>query len=98
MIPEHIKSKWKLDESNYDSHYLRFNDRQAGISLVFDNEKELYYYNAYCIEISLLKELFSAEYTFLEEALETLDAEFGTWELVAYDKKKSGCGSCAAKN
>ncbi|MDD9950459.1 MAG: hypothetical protein OXT67_02735 [Zetaproteobacteria bacterium] len=98
MIPETIKSKWKLNESNYDSHYLRFQERQAGVSLVFDPDKELYYYNAYCIEMKLLKELFTVEYTFLEEALETIDAEFGTWELTPYDKKKSGCGSCAAKN
>ncbi|MFK7824751.1 MAG: hypothetical protein AB8G05_11370 [Oligoflexales bacterium] len=97
MIAEQRKTQWQLTEENYESDFLRFQDRQAGVSLVYDPCEERYYYNAYCVETKLLKELFSVEYRFLEEALETVNDEFGTWELVSFDKKKSGCGSCVAK-
>lgn len=97
MIAQQRKTQWQLTEENYESDYLRFQDRQAGVSLVYDPYEERYYYNAYCVEMKLVKELFSVEYRFLEEALETINDEFGTWELVSFDKKKSGCGSCVAK-
>lgn len=86
----------QLTEFNYEYSYLQFQDRQAGISLVYSPEEERYYYNAYCIEMKNLKELFTVEYLFLEEALETINAEFFGWELKSFDKK-SGCSSCAAK-
>ena len=97
MIAQQRKDQWQLTEENYESDFLRFQERQAGVSLVYDPAEERYYYNAYCVETKLLKELFSVEYRFLEEALETINDEFGTWELVSFEKKKSGCGSCVAK-
>ena len=88
----------KITEENYQSHFLRFQKRQAGISLVFCPEREKYTYNTYCIEAELLKELFSVEHDYLEDALKLLEDEFPTWELTPYEsKKKSGCSSCAAK-
>ena len=100
MIPLRAlrKAKWRLTEENYDSSFLRFHDRQAGVSLVYDPHEGRYYYNAYCAEAKILKQLFSVEYVFLEQALETINDEFGTWELVSFDPKKSGCGSCVAKS
>ena len=88
----------KINEENYQSHFLRFQKRQAGISLVFCPDREKYTYNTYCIESELLKELFSVEHDYLEDALTLLNDEFPTWELVSYEsKQKSGCSSCAAK-
>ncbi len=84
-----------LTEENYDANYLRFNDRQAGVSLVYDLEEERFYYNVYCMDLVLTKELFSVECEFLTDALELVHQEFGTWELVSYEKK--GCSDCAAK-
>ena len=93
-----LPKRWgRLNPQNYDSSVLTFGDRQAGVSLVYDPHKKRYYYNAYCVETKLLKELFTVEYGFLEEALETINGEFGTWELKSLDQKKSGCGDCAAK-
>ena len=90
--------KWgRLNPRNYESSTLRFRDRQAGVSLVYDPGEGRYYYNAYCVETRLMKELFAVEHQYLEDALETINAEFGTWELESFDEKKSGCGSCAAK-
>ncbi len=86
-----------LTPENYDHSFLNFGDRQAGVSLVFSPEDDRFYYNAYCLEAKLLKELFSVEYEFLEDALETINSEFGQWELKSHDKKKEGCGSCVAK-
>lgn len=87
-----------LTSENYLHSYLNFGDRQAGISLVYCHEKEKFYYNAYCLESKLLKELFSVEYEFLEDALVTLNSEFGQWELKSHDKTENkGCDSCAAK-
>jgi hypothetical protein len=85
-----------LTSDNYEYSWLAFEGRQAGISLVFDNEGERFYYNAYCIEGSLLSELFSVEFTYLEDALQLINEEFGTWTLEAFEEK-SGCGSCVAK-
>ena len=86
----------RLDSENYSHTVFRWRDRQAGISLVFDPEMERYSYNAYCIETKLLKELFSCEFAFLEDALELINSEFGNWEMHSLDTK--GCGSCAAKH
>ena len=89
----------KITEDNYQSHFLRFQKRQAGISLVFCPDREKYTYNTYCIEAELLKELLSVEHDYLEDALSLLNEEFPSWELVSYEPKdkKSGCSSCAAK-
>ncbi|MBI2602905.1 MAG: hypothetical protein HYW48_07610 [Deltaproteobacteria bacterium] len=86
-----------LNENNYASSYLSFGQRQAGVSLVFSPEEQKFFYNAYCVEAKLLKELFSVEYEFLEDALETINQEFGQWELVEFEAKKKTCGDCAAK-
>lgn len=91
------RKHWKLTSENYAEKYLRFQDRQAGVSLVYDAEENQYYYNAYCVEAKIVKELFSVEYSFLDEALETINDEFGTWELASFDEKGGGCGNCAAK-
>jgi hypothetical protein len=44
----------------------------------------------------LLKELFTSEYEFLNDALAVVNDEFGQWELVDLSAKE-GCGSCVAK-
>ena len=85
----------KLTADNYDHTVLVFRDRQAGVNIVFDPDDESYSYNAYCLEKKLLKELFTCEYDFLEDALNVINEEFGSWETESFDKK--GCGNCAAK-
>lgn len=94
---KHLKKWGRLNPQNYESNTLRFGDRQAGVSLVYDPDEDRYYYNAYCVETKLLKELFAVEHHFLEDALETINEEFGTWELESFDQKTNDCGSCAAK-
>jgi len=87
-----------LTIDNFQDAALVFQDRQAGVSIVYDLELDKYYYNAYCVELTLLKELFSCEYDFLEDALSVINSEFSTWSLKKLeDKKSTGCGSCAAK-
>ena len=81
---------------NYAHAILQFRDRQAGVSEVYDPECDSYTYNAYCIEATLLKELYSCEFEFLADALAVINDEFGQWELVDLSAK-SGCGSCVAK-
>lgn len=87
----------KLTADNYDQAVFRFQDRQAGVTEIYDPEENLYTYNAYCLEIKLMKELFTVEYDFLEDALELINSEFGSWELREFAAKDSGCGSCVAK-
>ena len=84
-----------LTLDNYTSTVLVFRDRQAGVSEVYDPDEQRFYYNAYCLEKKLLKELYTCEYEFLEDALAVINGEFGTWQTESFDKK--GCGSCAAK-
>jgi hypothetical protein len=84
-----------LNAENYTHSVLTFRDRQAGVSEVYDPATEQFSYNAYCLEKKLIKELFSQEYDFLEDALAVVNDEFGTWQLESFDKK--GCGSCVAK-
>ena len=87
---------WKLTQDNYSHSILQFRDRQAGVSIVYDPDRDTYSYTAYCIEAKLLTELFTCEYDFLEDALAVINDEFGQWELVDLSAK-SGCGSCVAK-
>lgn len=87
----------KLTQDNYSYTYFRFGDRQAGISLVFDPVDDAFVYNAYCVETKLLKELYASEFEFLEDALDHINDEFGTWELGSFEEAKSGCGSCGNK-
>ena len=97
-ISQKRKSEWQINEENYEYTYLRFQDRQAGVNLVFDSFENRFFYNAYCVEVKLLNELFSVEYRYLEDALETINDEFGTWEVGVFDAKKKECGSCVAKS
>lgn len=86
----------KLTSENYDKSFLQFRDRQAGVGVVYCPEENKYFYNSYCIETKVLKELMSVEFDFLEDALELVNDEFSTWEKVDFEPEK-GCGSCAAK-
>lgn len=87
-----------LSEENYENKAFRFRDRQAGVSEIYDPERKLYTYNAYCLEITLLKELFSVEFDYLEDALNLVNEEFGTWDLKdIFPEQGGGCGDCAAK-
>jgi hypothetical protein len=85
-----------LNNENYPYTVFRWRDRQAGISIVFDPESDRYSYNAYCIETKVLKELFSCEFEFLEDALDLVNSEYGNWEMHSLDSK--GCGTCVAKH
>jgi len=87
---------WKLTEENFSHSILQFRDRQAGVSVVYDPDVDSYSYNSYCLEVKLLKELFTCEYEFLEDALAVINDEFGQWEMVDLSAKQ-GCGSCVAK-
>ncbi len=87
----------KLNLENFETHSLTFGDRQAGISLIFDPDDQRYSYNAYCLEKKLIKELFTCEYEFLEDALTAINSEFGNWELKSLIKEKKGCSTCVAK-
>ena len=44
-----------------------------------------------------MKELFTVEYDFLDDALDMINGEFGSWEIDSLGTKKSECGSCIAK-
>jgi hypothetical protein len=90
------KNGWSLTEDNFEYTILQFRERQAGISVIYDPELDRYTYNAYCIETKLLQELFTCEFEFLVDALNTINTEFGSWEKIDLSAKK-GCGSCAAK-
>lgn len=87
----------KLTTNNYLESYLRFQDRQAGVGVVYSPEEKRYYYNAYCLEMKLIKELMSVEFEYLDDALEFIDDEFGTWDIKNYEEKQSGCSGCVAK-
>jgi hypothetical protein len=88
----------KLTEKNYMEACLRFRDRQAGVGVVYCPDEKRYYYNAYCLETKLVKELMSVEYEFLDDALEFIDDEFGTWEIEKFEESESsGCSTCVAK-
>ena len=92
-----MQSTKKITDKNFQESYLIFQDRQAGIGLVYCPKDEKYFYNVYCLELKLMKELFSVEYEFLDDALTALNGEFGHWEMKTYEDKQSGCGNCAAK-
>ncbi|WP_141731056.1 tyrosine-protein phosphatase [Oligoflexus tunisiensis] len=87
----------QLNDLNFMEKVYRFEDRQAGVSLIYDPDDNIYTYNAYCLETHIMKELFTVEQEYLDDALDLINAEFGSWELVDLSGKSSGCGSCAAK-
>ena len=70
-----------ITEDNYSYSYYNFEDRQSGISLVYSPSKKSYLYNVYCIEQTLLKELFTVEYDFLEDAINNV---LDTWILASF--------------
>lgn len=87
-----------LTTENYDAKVLRFQDRQAGVSLIFDPDKDLFTYNAYCLELKSLKELFSIEFDELTDALDLVNSEFSEWTLAdVYSKKSCACKSKSQK-
>ena len=90
------QNNYTMTEENYSYSYYSFEDRQSGISLVYSPSKKSYLYNVYCLEQTLLKELFTVEYDFLEDALKTVNSEFGNWKLKTFEEKKSSCSSCTA--
>jgi hypothetical protein len=92
-----METQDQLSIDNYMAKVFRFNDRQAGISLIYDPNRDCFTYNAYCLETKIMKELFTVECDFLDDALSLINQEFGTWDLVDLVEEKSGCGSCAAK-
>ena len=87
-----------LTRENFLHTALRFRDRQAGVSVIFDPKTQQYTYNAYCIETKLVEELFTCEYDDLDDAVALIQSEFGTWESFDLNEKKSGCSSCVAKH
>ena len=93
-----------LTPDNFTSMALRHLDRQAGVSMIYDPDDDIFVYNAYCLELKLLKELFSQECTTLEEALEMINAEFGGWTLADLAVEHKGCaagtcgGGCCGKH
>lgn len=87
----------KMDAENFQEKAFRFRDRQAGVSIIYDPERLAFSYNAYCLETKIMKELFTVEFDFLDDALELMNDEFGSWELFDLSEKSSGCGSCVAK-
>ena len=88
----------KLTDENYMDKAFQFRDRQAGVSIIYDPEKQRFTYNSYCLETKIMKELFTVEHDYLEDALHQINDEFGTWELIDVHSNSSGCGSCVAKS
>ncbi len=87
-----------LTVDNFQDKVLRFGTREAGVSIVYDPDEDNYSYNAYCLENELLKELFTVEHEFPEDAVAQINSEFAGWQLGdLHSQKTEGCGSCAAK-
>lgn len=90
-----VQFQKKITDANYLSSALVFRDRQAGVSEIYDPITEKFRYNAYCLERKILKELFSIEFDFLQDAISRINDEFGSWKLESLSDK--GCGNCVAK-
>ena len=86
----------KLTRENFESMALMHRDRQAGVSMIYDPARDIFVYNAYCIELKLLKELFSRECDTLDQALDIVNEEFTEWSLATVSVEQGGCptGSC----
>ena len=84
----------KLTAQNYGWCLFKFRDRQAGVTEIYDPAAECYHYNSYCLEQKLLKEIYTREFAFLDDALEHTNLEFGNWEFQDLNLKKPACGSC----
>lgn len=93
------ESKGILNAENYETKALRHLDRQAGVSVIYDPDKDLLIYNAYCLELKTLKELFSRECACLDEALAIVNEEFGGFtlvELAVEEPERGGCSSACS--
>jgi hypothetical protein len=91
----------KLTRDNYEFQVLRSRARQAGVSLIYDPERDEFTYNAYCLELKLLKELFTQEFETLDEALSCIHEEFGSWQLADAAvplPSAAGCGGCCGSS
>lgn len=84
-----------LDCDNFLDKVLQFRDRNAGVSVIYDPDEDCHSYNAYVVETSLMKELWSQEFENVEEALDKINSEYGTWDLKSLIEE-SGCQSCVA--
>jgi hypothetical protein len=51
----------QLNDQNFMEKVYRFEDRQAGVSLIYDPIDNIFTYNAYCLETHIMKELFTVE-------------------------------------
>lgn len=87
-----MESAGQLNQENFLEMAFRFRDRQAGVSIIYDPNDEVYTYNAYCLELKLQKELYTCEFEFLDDALELINDEFGTWKLEGLGL--SQCSTC----
>ncbi len=83
----------ELTVENYEGSCLTFGDRQAGISHVYSPGNSRFYYHVYCVDRKSLTDIFSVEYEFLTDALETVNSEFAGWERQEYEAK-SLCSTC----
>ncbi|MDE3269114.1 MAG: hypothetical protein OYH77_02390 [Pseudomonadota bacterium] len=83
-----------LTTLNYTYCYYVFRSRQAGVTAIYDPTQQLYVYNSYCLEQKLLKEIYSIEFGFLDDALAHINTEFGNWEFRNILLKKPACNGC----
>ena len=89
----------KLTDDNYLDKVLKFRDRQAGVSVIYDPDTQGFLYNAYCLETKIMKELVAVEHNDTQAAVDFINDEFGTWELTdVHETSGSGCSSCVAKS
>ena len=86
----------QLKQKNFLHSCLAFEDRQAGVSIIYCHIEDKYFYNVYCMDVKILKDLMSVEFNNLDEALDYVNEEFGTWKLhnLALNDQKG----CAAKS
>lgn len=87
-----------LTSSNFLHSYLSFEQRQAGVGVIYCGDRDQYTYHAYCHETKLRRDLVSVEYDDLQQALDYVNEEFAHWSLKNFDTKKgkSDCGNCQA--
>ncbi len=86
-----------LTDENYLTSAFKFRDRQAGVSVIYNPKGDFFTYNAYCLETKIMKELFTVEHDYLDDAIQLINDEFGSWEFIDLASEKSSCGSCVAK-
>ncbi|MCY4380812.1 MAG: hypothetical protein OXC40_04490 [Proteobacteria bacterium] len=85
-----------LSTSNFLTSCLSFEDRQAGVSIIYCHQSDKYVYHGYCLETKLSRDLMSVEFDVLEDAISYINEEFLGWQLQLFNDD-GGCGSCHAK-